>query len=580
MSSLRFDSLRLVNFKSFRDEVEIKLLREPGLYYVTGVNKLEPELGANGVGKSTIWDALLWALWGSTGRDKRPSDSIEPWETEGRTRVEVSFWSGQQFCVVTRQRSPNSLSFGDGVSDPREIAQGEVPAILGMTEEMFRNSLVLSQFGELFLDMRAEAQSQMFTEALELNVWIAASDKAKEAYAADQDALRKAQADLLAIKGRAEESFRLAADAKDRAVRFQQDKNAAVVKLRKGHKTLTDAIQALVIKKPKQSKIVPNLSQLSGDHRVAEAEHHRAFAKYVQLKDMNSQNIVKYCPSCKQAVSEKQHDKHVKVAKELMHEALVVLDQATIALSKGMKAQDIQNVWMAWNQQIIALRQQAERTSKELDNKVAEKNEFAEQVKNLEARLGELDLKEKDLKESVENIEMDAAEDKYWVDAFKAIRLSIIDEAMVELEIAANRHAELLGLIGWKIEFATEKETKAGAIKTGFTITLYPPGQDRPVKWESYSGGEVQRWQLAVSFALSEVLLSRAGLNPNIEVLDEPTKGLSTQGVEDLLEHLRDRALELGRAIYFVDHHSLDKGAFDGTLVVTKSKAGSALAWQ
>jgi ABC-type multidrug transport system ATPase subunit len=84
---------------------------------------------------------------------------------------------------------------------------------------------------------------------------------------------------------------------------------------------------------------------------------------------------------------------------------------------------------------------------------------------------------------------------------------------------------------------------------------------------------------MAVSFALSEVLLSRAGLSPNIEIYDEPTKGLSPNGIADLLEHLRDRALELGRAVFVVDHHSFDRGLFDGTLMITKGKKGSSAKW-
>lgn len=164
---------------------------------------------------------------------------------------------------------------------------------------------------------------------------------------------------------------------------------------------------------------------------------------------------------------------------------------------------------------------------------------------------------------------------EFWQASFKEIRLSIIDDVLRELEMAVTRHITALGLYEWGIKFETERTTQSGSVSLSFTILLYPPDSDQPVKFESYSGGESQRLQLAVAFGLSEVLLERAGVSPNIEVLDEPTKGLSAQGVEDLLEHLQVRAKELRRALYFVDHHSLDRGAFDEVITIIKDKEGA-----
>ena len=147
---------------------------------------------------------------------------------------------------------------------------------------------------------------------------------------------------------------------------------------------------------------------------------------------------------------------------------------------------------------------------------------------------------------------------KYWTSAFKEIRLNLIDETLQELEIAANRHIQALGLAEWQIEFKTERENKSGTISHSFTTLIYPNGQTNPVPFESYSGGESQRLQLAVTTALSEILLIRAGISPNIEIMDEPTRALSREGITDLLECLRERATELNRAIFFIDHNSLE----------------------
>jgi ABC-type transport system involved in cytochrome bd biosynthesis fused ATPase/permease subunit len=75
-------------------------------------------------------------------------------------------------------------------------------------------------------------------------------------------------------------------------------------------------------------------------------------------------------------------------------------------------------------------------------------------------------------------------------------------------------------------------------------------------------------------------LLARAGLSTNIEWLDEPTKHLSDEGVEDLLELLKERAVETGRSIYFVDHHLLDKGLFNSTIFIEKNENCSRIIEQ
>jgi DNA repair exonuclease SbcCD ATPase subunit len=211
------------------------------------------------------------------------------------------------------------------------------------------------------------------------------------------------------------------------------------------------------------------------------------------------------------------------------------------------------------------------------DIKVRE-NVYAEIVRKARARITELRGKEDDIRAKLDEATKYATECKFWNGAFKEIRMGVIDDTLAELEMTVSRHAGMLGLSDWGIRFETERETKRG-VSYGFQVYLYPPDMDEPVKWESYSGGESQRWQLAVAPGLSEVLLARAGVSPNIEIYDEPTRGMSAEGIEDLLEHLRTRALEFGRVLYLCDHHSLHRGAFDGILEVVKEKTGVTIQW-
>src|SRR5580692_5960457 len=146
MADLQFLSLHIENFKSFSGTHDFDLDKAPGLYYVSGRNLIAPELGANGVGKSTLFDAMLWCLWGKTGRDNRPANSIQPWGKKGTTSVELYFSRFDQHYRLCRTRSPNRLFLIDGRGvETLEIQQEDIPGLIGMSEEMFRRTLILGQ---------------------------------------------------------------------------------------------------------------------------------------------------------------------------------------------------------------------------------------------------------------------------------------------------------------------------------------------------------------------------------------------------------------------------------------------------
>jgi DNA repair exonuclease SbcCD ATPase subunit len=162
-----------------------------------------------------------------------------------------------------------------------------------------------------------------------------------------------------------------------------------------------------------------------------------------------------------------------------------------------------------------------------------------------------------------------------WVRNFKEIRLQLIAEALDQLEIEANNEITALGLINWELQFDVDRETKSGSVARGFTVHVISPHNDEPVPWEAWSGGEAQRLRVGAQAGLSNLIRDRTGADIPLEVWDEPTQGLSEEGVLDLLDCLAARAKREDRQIWVVDHRSLGYGGFDGTATVVKTEAGS-----
>lgn len=593
--------------------------RAPGVYFVAGSNLAEPEISPNGSGKSTLFcDAPYWCLTGRTIRAMRPGAATESWGSKATSWVQVDFQrDGIHYCV-RRGRRPNGLWLAIGDEDFVIVEQGEVDRALGLSPETLRRTLIVGQFGDLFLDLKAEQQAAMFTEVLDLDVWLRASECARshadgsdQAIAAQERQLAVLQAQLGAATSALEADTQSHTGwAAGKAERLRAAKAALVV----SEQTLASAEQpkalaaaaadtkALATWRSELQQIRTNLRV--SNHKVLRAEADASRRRVTEL----TATIIRYrdaakssvCPECGQKVTKghfaaKQQeaitarddeqltkfpaaDSAAQAAEDKHEQDLAKEEtlQAEVATIEGRIASATHRARLL-ERQIGEASAAAAACQESVRRITAETNPFIQRVKDGTAKVQRLQGEAVAVDQSLAAERAEAETNKMWSAEFKAIRLAQIDEALEELEVASNRHATALGLLDWEISFATERETKSGSVSLGFVVALKPPGQDEVVPWESYCGGEVQRWKLATTFGMSEVLLSRAGITPNIEALDEPTQHMSPGGVDALLEQLAERAQELGRAIYFIDHHSLDRGAFTDVLLVEKDENGARM---
>jgi DNA repair exonuclease SbcCD ATPase subunit len=169
------------------------------------------------------------------------------------------------------------------------------------------------------------------------------------------------------------------------------------------------------------------------------------------------------------------------------------------------------------------------------------------------------------------DIESLLSQTEYWVKAFKDVRLFLVAEALQQLEIETNSALVELGLHGWAIKYSPDAETKSGTVKRGFTVLIESPTNSRPVPWAAWSGGERQRLRVAAQMGLSNLITSYTGADSFIEVWDEPSNGMSEQGIADLLSALASRAQSNRRQVWVVDHRSLASGLFDASVLAVKS---------
>ncbi len=149
--NIKFSKLVVENFLSF-GYAEIDL-RDRGFTLVNGVNR-NPNDNArsNGSGKSAIWDAISWALTGTTIRGI--SKDIVNIHTTGGCKVELEFSLDKHNYIIKRYKDHSefgsTLKFfvdgkdesGKGIRDTEKIIQSALPEV---TSSLLGSVVILGQ---------------------------------------------------------------------------------------------------------------------------------------------------------------------------------------------------------------------------------------------------------------------------------------------------------------------------------------------------------------------------------------------------------------------------------------------------
>ena len=604
----------LHNFKSFRGKHEITLPTQPGLYFLTGKNEDKPSLETNGVGKSTILDAIYWCLYGSTLRGLKGPDIIT-WE-EKTASVKVDMQVGDRKFQVKRTQAPNNLLLIENGQETI-IDQQALQTIIRLTPTSFLYSVILPQFNEAFFDLGPTQKLTLFSQIMELDFWLLKSKEADKKGEEIENQLNSLNSEISANIGRSnllkEDIDRLKLDE------AKYDKNIsnenAMVAERKAQMLYNkQRLEKQLLELDGQAEDVhdevkqieaeetANRTKIKAANNIKETASSAVAVLKNRLSALKASKMAMgelgtECTTCHQPIT-KLHVQAQQTALARQQKAL----EAELTTAEAELAEKLANVEElesieADRRQRLRQAQKAYDSAYEAANEVqGALNGVLRDLTNIEPKLRtkvinpyrlQINHKLSQLKETEAQITADRDtarglqkaldETNFWVGGFKRIRLFIIEDTLKTLEIEINNCLVNLGLQDWLIELDVERENKTGGVTKGFTVLVYPPNVKRPIRWEAFSGGEAQRLKLAGNLGLANLIMHRAGLVNTIEFYDEPSQHLSPKGLYDLVETLNDRALDGGKTIFLIDHHTIEYGHFVQTFTVVMDKDGSML---
>lgn len=194
MKYVGINTARIQNFKSFAGAVEIAFPSE-GFNFLGGINNVEPELGANGAGKSSLWDAIVFCFYGTDALGNRASDLV----TYGHKRPFVSVHGhvdGEDF-EIDRWGNPNVVHL-----DNKPVEQSEIERILGLNRPRFLQSVLFAQKSRQFLDMTPNERGELMDDVLDLGMWMEKSEYAGKLAKGYSDEIRRLEMELATLKGK------------------------------------------------------------------------------------------------------------------------------------------------------------------------------------------------------------------------------------------------------------------------------------------------------------------------------------------------------------------------------------------
>lgn len=617
--------MRLLNLRAHKfgvlTDVDLSFPDLPGFFYVTGRNDDQPRLGTNAIGKSTLWAALTWVFFNQTPRKLRAS-GVSPWKDPGDTWVEIDYTPDEEHVITVRRSwKPNTWT----ATTTNPLADGEVIDLtqddgnfvlsdLRLSFDMWIRAVVNPQREPMFMDLKPEAKATLLTEALGLDVWLTRSQRAGQRAEAMTSAIISAEKEEARLAGLLEAHDEQAAAASEQWVR-ERDRRLDLVCRQHGelagrHATVMglrgEANDRLRLAEGKLLEARAVLDELGAQYDARRADLHRPTARLGNL-DAQGEHLfhvlekMKHattCEVCGQGVSQAQVAKRTREIEAELFELDGQRDEAVNeikAVEEDLRRVDVglkeaDDLFKDWKQttdhrrlDLADLDRQLARLDQDLDRLEDEAEELDRQEEprreadvSRQARQAELEA----TREKLARLYEEQALYRNWARWFKEIRLELLDEALVQLEIETNSALEELGLPDWEVKFSSDRESAKGITSKGFSVGIISPGNDKPIQWEAWSGGESQRLRLAGEMGLRDLIRDRMGASINLEVWDEPTEGLSPAGVVDLMACLRSRAKRTGRQIWLVDHHVMGASSFDGLLFITRTTTGSKFEWQ
>jgi DNA repair exonuclease SbcCD ATPase subunit len=574
---LKIKNITVKNFMSVGNVTQAIHFDVHGLTLVLGNNiDLGGDGSRNGTGKTTIINALSYALYGNALYNIKKDNLVNKTNNKNML-VTVDFDKDGISYRIERGRKANifrllvnNVDNNEGVTDEMQgegrQSQAVIEEVLGMSHTMFKHIVALNTYTEPFLSMRANDQREMIEQLLGITKLSQKADILKEILKNTKD---RSTEESYRLKGAQEANDRIGSTIKDLERRQTHWASKQEDKLNE-YASEINALEHIDIeaellahgefavfneKRTQRDTLNAEIAKLTS---AIGREQKRLDKAQSDLND----TLEHKCYACGQEIHDDAHEKIVASKTDAVAESQKHIDDdnATIneyelALKEVGELGDAPRIEYNSLKEAYEHQNKIEANKRLLENANKETDPYEDQIISLnETGMQEIDWAEVNRLEELREHQDFLLKLLTNKDSF--IRKKIIEQNLQFLNTRLEYYITRLGL-PHEVQFQSD-----------LTITITQLGQD--LDFDNLSRGERNRLILGLSWSFRDVFESM-NHQINLVCIDELVdSGMDTVGVESALGVLKKMERDRHKNILLISHRDELVGRVNSVLQVTK----------
>lgn len=574
MKNVIFENLKFQNFLSVGDK-PVELSFDQGINIITGEN-LDNIGSRNGIGKTTILNALYWNIFGETINDLKKT-RIQNNKSKEECSSVLSFKIEKDIFKIKRILEPASIKIFKNEEDITlstiDKNNEYICETLGINQDVFKNSVILTSDNTVPFMAQKKIEKRKFIEGvMNLNIFSEMLLKIRKDFndtkkiSDTKTALftnEQKNLDNLKKQKIQNENAKL---EKIQSLLNRIDSNNNEIKQIRNHDT--DVVDTIKILEEDLSSKEQKINEIENKNIIDINEKLKTFEidsniKISKIKDLTKEldNIKKstgICPTCKRSYSDDKCSNEDRI-KELQKEISEVnIEKDSILEQESTLKNKLNKI----KEGLLQLKNKNIQTKKEIERLKNLNN----QIKIIESKNEEILKAVETLKEEKDNIdnliESSNKEIKIIQDEIKNLykELDILENAKLivsEEGVKTIIIKKILKFLNERLNFylLTLEAPCSCYFDDTFDTTLKTlNGKD--IDYWNLSGGERKRVDAAVIFTFQDLLKMQTGINFNISMYDEwADSALDEKGLTKFLEILRNKVNKENESIYIISHN-------------------------
>jgi len=591
MKYISFNKISIKNFLSVGNQPVVVDFKK-GIHIITGINK-DKEDRRNGVGKSTVADAIYFAVFGETLRDLKKENiinNINRKNCEIILDATVSNLDSKEEIQIIRTLEPSKcyvyVNGEDKTRDSISNTNTFIASKFNSNTEVFQNCVIMTINNVIPFMAKKKQEKRKFIEDIfnlgifgeMLDILKADVNENKKTFDLEVTKHDEISKNILSLQKQQELQAQERQRKKDKYVSRQESNFKEIAEINKK----LEKFELPDVQEIKKSIAEQDTNSAKADKKLQDIRH--SISENTTLISQANKKLTSVgtdkdvCPTCLRSIQDVDRN-HIKSEKKKINLEIEVCEEKISKLKEEEK-------------QFIALQSKVDDKIQKLRDSLSSYQHKVKEKDNLTSRLEQLNSWQKELEQDLKELESDhqtfdnvITEQKNRLDTVKT-QIEEIKEKLNMLDIAKFVVSEegvksyivkkMLQLFNSKLAYYLKK-MDANCICTfnEYFEEEIIDSRGKPCSYFNFSGAERKNIDLACLFTFMDIRRLQGDVTFNFSIYDELfDSSLDERGVELVIGILKERVEKYNECIMVISHRKESIKAATGDIIFLEKSNG------